>query len=259
MGAGRCERRRRAADVLLPAMVERDAFNSVVPGGWSIAVEMQFYLLFPLLIWLFRRRSGANLCYALIALVSARTICGSTIPCSALAASCRPAGPISATVYFNWWLPHQLVCFGFGILLFDWIERKSSRHSARCSWSALASPGHGDSASSFAPGSHWYVAAERHESAISLLGRHSYAIYLVPFRRGVDDSCAVSGGPDPGVRPGRRPLAGVQLLCDRALIERRFNRLGHVLAAKATGRKPSDGRLGSRKGCGGELACAAGF
>ena len=46
------------------------AYNSVVPGGWSIAVEMQFYLLFPLLIYLFRRRNGATLCYALIALVS---------------------------------------------------------------------------------------------------------------------------------------------------------------------------------------------
>ena len=32
------------------------AYNSVVPGGWSIAVEMQFNLPFPLLIYLFRRR-----------------------------------------------------------------------------------------------------------------------------------------------------------------------------------------------------------
>jgi exopolysaccharide production protein ExoZ len=40
------------------------AFNSVVPGGWSIAVEMQFYLLFPLIIYLFRRPNGPILCYA---------------------------------------------------------------------------------------------------------------------------------------------------------------------------------------------------
>ena len=47
------------------------AFNSVVPGGWSIAVEMQFYLLFPLIIGLFRRHNGPLVTYALIALVSA--------------------------------------------------------------------------------------------------------------------------------------------------------------------------------------------
>ena len=63
-----------ASDVLLTFFFLHSssvtAYNSVVPGGWSIAVEMQFYLLFPLLIYLFRRRNGATLCYALIALVS---------------------------------------------------------------------------------------------------------------------------------------------------------------------------------------------
>ena len=53
-----------ASDVLLTFFflhwASVTAFNSVVPGGWSIAVEMQFYLLFPLLIYLFRRRNGAD-------------------------------------------------------------------------------------------------------------------------------------------------------------------------------------------------------
>ena len=43
-----------------------DAINSVVPGGWSIAVEMTFYALFPLLILKVKERSGLYLFLAII-------------------------------------------------------------------------------------------------------------------------------------------------------------------------------------------------
>ncbi len=31
------------------------AYNSIVPGGWSIAVEMVFYVFFPSLLWAYER------------------------------------------------------------------------------------------------------------------------------------------------------------------------------------------------------------
>ena len=41
-----------------------DSINSVVPGGWSIAVEMTFYLLFPVLILTIKGRSHIYLALA---------------------------------------------------------------------------------------------------------------------------------------------------------------------------------------------------
>jgi peptidoglycan/LPS O-acetylase OafA/YrhL len=38
-----------------------DAINSVVPGGWSIAVEMTFYFIFPVLIRTFQNRANLYL------------------------------------------------------------------------------------------------------------------------------------------------------------------------------------------------------
>jgi exopolysaccharide production protein ExoZ len=38
-----------------------DSINSVVPGGWSIAIEMTFYLFFPVLISLIKTRATAYL------------------------------------------------------------------------------------------------------------------------------------------------------------------------------------------------------
>ena len=43
-----------------------DAINSVVPGGWSIAVEMTFYFLFPMLILSFKNNAKLYLCTAIV-------------------------------------------------------------------------------------------------------------------------------------------------------------------------------------------------
>lgn len=51
------------ADVLLTLSMmhiwSANAFNSVVPGGWSIGNEMNFYLILPLLLWLMGGLRGA--------------------------------------------------------------------------------------------------------------------------------------------------------------------------------------------------------
>ncbi|RIZ68641.1 MAG: acyltransferase [Methylococcales bacterium] len=56
-----------------------DSINSVVPGGWSIAVEMTFYLIFPLLITHINNRDYflylAIVCYFLnVALINSTVI-----------------------------------------------------------------------------------------------------------------------------------------------------------------------------------------
>ena len=193
------------------------AFNSVVPGGWSIAVEMQFYLLFPLIIGLFRRDSGPLVIYALIALVSASgQFVADHYLVPQLSASLSKDGARLAYAFFYCSLPHQLICFGFGILLYDIVERnhRPTLGALFLFVIALLVMANGVSLS-------W----------MALFGRHSYAIYLAHFAlvsavtsfRSIDTFLMF-------------PLvAGLSLALSyfvvEPTIERRFNRLGHALAS----------------------------
>ena len=228
-----------AGDVLLTFLFLQwssvTAFNSVVPGGWSIAVEMQFYLLFPLLIWLFRQRSGANLCYALIALVSvANEFAAQRYLVPRLAASLPAGQAYLAPIYFNWWLPHQLVCFGFGILLFDWIERKSlPAFGLLLLVGACQSSAWGQCVTVLAGISMICLRLGVTNAVFCLLGRHSYAIYLVHFAV----VSAISALFALDLILMFILVTGLSLTLSyyviEPLIERPFNRLGHVLASKA--------------------------
>lgn len=107
------------ADVLLTALFlhgwHPETITSVVHGGWSIAVEMTFYLIFPLLIFLFRSWVAA-----LVALLITNAVANSLF----LFFWQRRAGywpEVSddlTSTFLTLWFPTQLPVFAVGFMLF---------------------------------------------------------------------------------------------------------------------------------------------
>jgi exopolysaccharide production protein ExoZ len=234
-----------ARDVLLTAFFlhgySLTAFNSVVPGGWSIAVEMQFYLLFPLIISIFRRPNGALLCCALIALVNvAGQFVADRYLIPWMTAVLPPSQAYLINGFFYCWLPRQLICFGFGILLYDWVERKSQSSlgamflvgaTLLTSWGAFVAV---MAAASFA-----VLASKLTMPVLGLLGRHSYAIYLAHFA-----VISVIQALHPlDLVPMTILVTALSLALSyylfEPLLERPCNRFGHVLASNLGRRKPA--------------------
>lgn len=103
------------------------AINAIVPGGWSIAVEMQFYFIFPVFAYLFiRRQLKTSYIYLLIVVIYGP---GLIISRWYLTDAIRPLLQINEypliTSFFYFWLPNQLLCFGFGFLLYEQIEKST--------------------------------------------------------------------------------------------------------------------------------------
>jgi len=101
--------------------------NSVVPGGWSIAVEMNFYLLVP---WLFRRLTSARRAvWFFIACLTFQAVVNAAMRPVFLRQLSADEQYLGALMEIMW-LPAQLPVFAAGFVLYRWIVPDRARHSS---------------------------------------------------------------------------------------------------------------------------------
>lgn len=92
-----------------------DTITSVVPGGWSVANEVIFYALFPMIVPPLLRASWKSLIIVAIATVALGPQLSRLDSLSYL----LPASAEGVSgIYFSLWFPRQLPCFIFGIMLY---------------------------------------------------------------------------------------------------------------------------------------------
>jgi peptidoglycan/LPS O-acetylase OafA/YrhL len=98
------------------------AINLVVPGGWSVAVETNFYLLLPFLFRYStsRRRALAFFAGSLVAAVVCRKLLYLLVGPHVPTTQARAFGVFAAL-----WLPSQLPVFALGIVMFRSVDRQA--------------------------------------------------------------------------------------------------------------------------------------
>lgn len=100
-----------AAAVLLLHGWVPNAINAVVPGGWSIAAEATFYLVFPLFA-----ATVTNVPRAIALVIAAILL---ELVLEPAVAPLLAGLPVSVRAnFFYYWFPNQAVAFAFGILAY---------------------------------------------------------------------------------------------------------------------------------------------
>ena len=95
--------------------------NQVVPGGWSVGVEMCFYLIVPFLHSKLRTMDRV-LWFGFAALVVSR---GTSLAMQCYLGSHYPDLPLLAVHEFTlWWLPHQLPVFVLGFVAYFLLTKR---------------------------------------------------------------------------------------------------------------------------------------
>lgn len=100
-----------------------DTISSVVPGGWSVAVEATFYALFPFLVPVLLKSSWRTILIVLAVAIVGGAQASRVIDTFAYLLP-KSASDVSH-YYFFYWFPRQLPCFLFGIMLFKWQAERS--------------------------------------------------------------------------------------------------------------------------------------
>jgi peptidoglycan/LPS O-acetylase OafA/YrhL len=103
-----------------------DTINNVVPGGWTIAVEMNFYLLLPFFFKYVTSLKKALLCVvsSLVFFAVANFFYGHGLM--------PPGCPRDqAELFLRFWLPSQLPVFSLGFVLFFLVRNRLDRGCER--------------------------------------------------------------------------------------------------------------------------------
>src|ERR1700709_1046568 len=100
------------ADILLNVLflhaLSPSAINNVVPGGWSIGVEMLFYLLAPLIFFFTLNR--VRLVFASVVVFAVSAIAMWLVGCDG-----TPACDVENNTFLYFWPPVQVPCFIVGM------------------------------------------------------------------------------------------------------------------------------------------------
>jgi exopolysaccharide production protein ExoZ len=164
------------------------AFNSVVPGGWSIAVEMTFYAMFPFLAV---RLRGLNSILLTIFISSTSALLAQTVLRNFLSSFLAAWPSELIDIFWKFFFLRQIVFFLAGIAVYKWVvggerfrlDLKTLALAVASAWFTYASLGRGDFLVAVTLSVLAGTVLSRNFSVplLGMLGRYSYSIYLVHF------------------------------------------------------------------------------